>query len=269
VSRILRIWPVLLWALAAAAQDSSPRDAWRQKQVAPGVVWRYRHFQNLFGAKQSVSVLEANPDQKGVRLRFADAGGLKRTSQMAQAGNAVAAVNGGFYNGRGEAYALFKIDGRVLKAGDDRWPAFGVDSKERVQFHEKPPGNWESVSHALACGPTLVVKGKVRIGDMFGHSNDRHPRTAMGITRTRRVILVTVDGRTPSSAGMSFDELAKLMLDLGCESAINLDGGGSTTMWVKGEPEGGIVNHPCDNRKFDHAGERAVGNAVLILSDGR
>ncbi|MCR5710669.1 MAG: phosphodiester glycosidase family protein, partial [Bacteroidales bacterium] len=47
---------------------------------------------------------------------------------------------------------------------------------------------------------------------------------------------------------------------LGCRDAINLDGGGSTTMVVSGR----IVNHPCDNRKFDPAGERSVANAICI-----
>ena len=59
-------------------------------------------------------------------------------------------------------------------------------------------------------------------------------------------------------------ELASFMRDLGCERALNLDGGGSTTMWVRGEPEGGIVNYPCDNRKHDRKGMRRVPNAVVV-----
>jgi len=233
--------------LLLVAQDAS---AWRQKTVSKGVTWKTRHV-----GKQRVNVLEVD---KGATIRFVHAGGLKRTSAMAEASNAVAAVNGGFYTGKGEPYALLKIDGKLIKPGDDRWPAIGIDSKDRPHFKPKAPGNWDEVAHALACGPTLAVNGKVQIGDLYNHSNDRHPRTAIGIARSGRIVLVTVDGRSSDAAGMSFDELAKLMLELGCESAINLDGGGSTTMWLKGD---GIVNRPSDK-----AGERPVGNAVLVMA---
>jgi exopolysaccharide biosynthesis protein len=52
---------------------------------------------------------------------------------------------------------------------------------------------------------------------------------------------------------------------LGCKDAINLDGGGSTTMYIKGQPFDGVVNYPCDNKQFDHYGERSVSNVVMIL----
>ena len=57
-------------------------------------------------------------------------------------------------------------------------------------------------------------------------------------------------------------ELAQLLWALDCVDALNLDGGGSTTMWLE---SGGVVNFPCDNRRFDHAGERTVANAVLVF----
>lgn len=60
---------------------------------------------------------------------------------------------------------------------------------------------------------------------------------------------------------MTIDELALLMKDLNCVNALNLDGGGSTTMWIKGK---GVVNHPSDNGKFDHEGARAVANAIIV-----
>ncbi|MEO7044201.1 MAG: phosphodiester glycosidase family protein, partial [Ferruginibacter sp.] len=60
-------------------------------------------------------------------------------------------------------------------------------------------------------------------------------------------------------------EFAKLFKALKCVSAINFDGGGSTTMWVNGEPDNGIISHPTDNKKYDHLGERKVANAILIM----
>jgi exopolysaccharide biosynthesis protein len=64
---------------------------------------------------------------------------------------------------------------------------------------------------------------------------------------------------------MNLIELQQVMRWLGCVSALNLDGGGSSTMYIKGEPENGVVNYPSDNKKFDHAGEREVANTVLLV----
>ncbi|MGH7482383.1 MAG: phosphodiester glycosidase family protein [Longimicrobiales bacterium] len=87
----------------------------------------------------------------------------------------------------------------------------------------------------------------------------RHPRTAIGFAdRGRRAWLVVVDGRqAPYSAGMTLLELAELMRDLGAEQALNLDGGGSTTMVVRGD----VANRPSDE-----AGERPVGNALAVVA---
>lgn len=86
----------------------------------------------------------------------------------------------------------------------------------------------------------------------------RHPRTAVGYSKDE-IVLLTCDGRQPEwSTGLFLDELAQLMLDLGCTDALNLDGGGSTTMWVDGE----VVNRPSEGR------ERQIGNAVLVRSSG-
>ena len=93
----------------------------------------------------------------------------------------------------------------------------------------------------------------------------RNPRTAMGLTRDRRTfLLVTVDGRSATSAGMYGTEMARLMELLGAWQAFNLDGGGSTTMWVRGR---GVINTPSDA-----TGERLVANHWGIFAgsaDGR
>jgi exopolysaccharide biosynthesis protein len=78
------------------------------------------------------------------------------------------------------------------------------------------------------------------------------------------VILLTLDGRTAEASGMTLVQLADLMLLLKCTDAVNLDGGGSTTMFIKGKPYNGVVNMPCDNKIFDHAGERAVSDIIII-----
>jgi len=85
----------------------------------------------------------------------------------------------------------------------------------------------------------------------------RHPRTLAGVRADGKLLLVTVDGRRPGwSTGMTLFEAARLMRSLGARDALNLDGGGSSTMTVRGE----VVNRPSDR-----GGERRVSNAVVAL----
>ncbi len=105
-------------------------------------------------------------------------------------------------------------------------------------------------------GPTLVINGIIP----SGLQTAVHPRTAVGFNQdSSKVYFVTVDGRQPGfSVGMSLPELANYMLSIGCWNAVNLDGGGSTTMVVRNR----VVNSPSDA-----AGERSVANALLAVSE--
>ena len=113
----------------------------------------------------------------------------------------------------------------------------------------------------IGAGPQLLASGKfVAESEAANYSESlmklRHPRTSIGWREDGRLILVTVDGRQPrKSVGMTIEELAKLMLELGCQEAINLDGGGSTTMVIKNK----IVNSSSDQ-----TGERPVSDALLL-----
>jgi len=119
----------------------------------------------------------------------------------------------------------------------------------------------------VGAGPLLVRAGAalgVEESDREGFAADfgrsRHPRTALGVRGDGSIVLATVDGRQPRlSAGMTIPELAGLMTGLGCREAINLDGGGSTTMVIGGK----VVNNPSDT-----AGERPVSDAWLVLLRG-
>lgn len=114
---------------------------------------------------------------------------------------------------------------------------------------------------AVGGGPRLVWGGRLavehrqeRFADSFAHR--RHPRSGVGL-REGTLVLVTVDGRQPGySEGMTLTEFGQLFLDLGCTEAMNLDGGGSTTMVVRGR----VVNSPSDG------GERRVANGLGLFS---
>lgn len=87
-------------------------------------------------------------------------------------------------------------------------------------------------------------------------AENRHPRTAVAKMKDGKLLMITVDGRQPSvSVGMTLQELAEYLLSLGAVDAINLDGGGSTTMVL----DGTVVNKPSDAN-----GERKVGDAIVV-----
>lgn len=109
----------------------------------------------------------------------------------------------------------------------------------------------------VAGGRSLHDANGVFAGAAPSFSTTRHPRTAAGIGRNGSLLLlVTVDGRQDASAGMTLLELAELMLALGADDALNLDGGGSTAAIVGGT----VVNSPSDPN-----GERTVANALLLV----
>ena len=126
---------------------------------------------------------------------------------------------------------------------------------------EPEPALQGSIKHALGAGPNLVTEGRIDITaeeERFQPDivQGRAPRSALGLTGDNRLLMVTVDGRQPErSIGMELEELAELMLGLGAESAMNLDGGATARLLVRGFN----MNVP--------SGERNISNALLIRSD--
>ena len=109
----------------------------------------------------------------------------------------------------------------------------------------------------IGAGPGLIRGGEIRVlQEGFAHQNVRHPRTAFAATMRGTFLFVTVDGRQASSAGMTLSELAQELLALGALEAINLDGGGSSTMVT----DGAVRNSPSDRR------ERPVSDGILVFS---
>jgi exopolysaccharide biosynthesis protein len=121
---------------------------------------------------------------------------------------------------------------------------------------------WE-VHDALAAGPRLVVGGEVRVtldeeGFFGSYLRQPHPRTAAGRTADGALILMVVDGRQTASRGVTLDELARLMVEAGAVDALNLDGGGSSTLVVNGT----LVNRPTGGST-----EREVMSALVTFCE--
>ncbi len=137
----------------------------------------------------------------------------------------------------------------------------GARLEIRTEMAAEPPLTFDP-DFILGGGPILLRGGMPAAADDPGlyaedFRRNRHPRTAIGVRKDGGLVIVAVDGRQPGlSDGMTIDEIASLMAELGCVEALNLDGGGSTTMVIKNK----VVNSPSDP-----TGERSVGNALLFF----
>jgi len=120
--------------------------------------------------------------------------------------------------------------------------------------------HWD-YSHALNAGPVLISGDSINITIdeevFFGTKiTGVHPRTAIGYTKDNKMIIVVVDGRQPASRGVYLEELASIMLQVGCYEALNLDGGGSSQIMVNGQ----TLNNPSGN------GGREVMSAIAVYN---
>ena len=152
--------------------------------------------------------------------------------------------------------------GYVIVGPKDKLKDLAEQKKVEVKLNTNP--NWDGVKHIISGGPYLIRNNEVYVdvsAQKLNAITGRNPRTAIGITEDKNLVLITVDGREENSIGMTLTELAGFMKSIGCVEAMNLDGGGSSVMYVKGN----IVNTPSIK------GGIAISNAftVSIKNDER
>lgn len=252
---------------------------WRTDSLDGFCLKRY-HFGegSLFCSAQHLFVLEI-PAGSPRQIAFVCDSALTPVAELAKREDAMAAVNGSFFDmDLGNPICYLRIGGH--KFGENTPQK--VDSINRKYYQYAtltlgptklwvPDSNrrWEDIlsnGDIMTAGPMLVRDGKdVPQRDDRTFVTHRHNRTALGIRNDGSVLLLVADGRFKHIAeGLSLTELARVMRWLGCTDAINLDGGGSSTMYVKGINEGGVVNYPSDNNRHDHDGQRPVSNAIIV-----
>ncbi len=259
-------------ALMWTATVSAGQNVWTDVQVAPGVKWRNKVYTSLYGGRQSVNVLEVDLNNPQVRVQpIRPSGGCQRTSSLGSGAGAVGAINGGFFDGSCTSLSMIKINNTVSATNPGFKPArstFGIDQTGGGYFIQRisSADPWNAVDDALGAGPNLVTGGSVdvtRAAEGFDSSfENRNPRSALGLTNSNKLLLVTVDGRTTAGIGMTLTNLANYMIALGCTKAMNLDGGGSTALWTS---ENGIVNTPSDGVERSVAGALGVFNVPVSL----
>ena len=131
---------------------------------------------------------------------------------------------------------------------------------------DQPTGDWNAVPDAIGGGPMLLCDGKIAITyneEAFfgsGFSADKpYPRTAIAATANHHLLLLIADGKQPDwSIGLTLQQCAETLKELGAINAMNLDGGGSTTLYADGQ----VLNRPSDGR------ERNVTSILAIVPYG-
>ena len=171
----------------------------------------------------------------------------------------VAAVNADFYNmGTGEPTGSLVMEGNAVKNASGNYFAILKDGTAVIRT-----GALRGDEQEVVGGSTIMIENG-RIAAMSGdYDTTKYPRTAVGIKADGNVLIMVADGRqAPYSTGYTLAELAQKMLDLGCVSAMNLDGGGSTTYLAKyaGSDELELANSPSDGQ------ERSVSSTLLVVS---
>jgi exopolysaccharide biosynthesis protein len=254
----------------------------------------YEYFAN--GYFTSVHVLTVDPKEHVILpvKAFGESIGRETVAALANRYGAIAAINGGFWKLNGTPAGILKINhvwyGTPTKPrGAIGWSLNGrrvlidrvltnyslEDCPEGSEIEVLPVSisshttseDWRTLEHIVGGTPVLVRNGKV-VEDYSPEQTlesfliKKHPRTAVGIKNNGDWVLVVVDGRFYGFlGGMTIKELAELMLELGCIDALNLDGGGSSTLVI----EGTVINEPCGKIQENGKQVQAVSDAILIL----
>ena len=225
---------------------------------------------DLGGSRQAVSALRYKASRHRTDIVNDPGAMADSTSALALRHRALGAVNGSYFDMRLLTPVTFVKDDGVVEGSSDGADTLRADGIVAVTgrrkvvvapFDEEVAGKCRE---GLAAGPLLLQSGspvRDRWPDRSFFSS-RHPRTVVGTDSEGRVYFIVIDGRAPGDAdGATIAEAVSIALAFGLEDAVNLDGGGSSTLWCKSR---GVISHPSDNHRFDPHGQRRVPNAIVV-----
>ena len=255
---------------ALRAQDPADSVAlvnadWRILKSPDGMICKKADLK-LWNTDQEISYVEFQPGKYHPYIVQFD----KRTPvrKISKQTDAKAAINGGYFVTKTQkaiANDFLKVqDSIYATAGGWGNAAVAIDKDGNLHFsmwgNTEENMKWQQqYPDVLGVGPLLLLDNQT-ITPWNGANQDRHPRSCIGTKPDGTIVMFVVDGRQPGADGMSFPELAYTAHILGLNSAINLDGGGSSTLWCDGS---GNVNHPSDNLILFRI-PRAVCNAIVV-----
>ena len=266
---------VVLQAQTVADSLAVVSANWKTTLVEKGMVCREAEFPLLYGVPQHVVLLEITPGKHKFDVLMHSPKEI--TSVAASHSGAIAAINGSYFNVKeGTSVCYLLKDGMVVdttKNGTLGTVTTGAIKVRRKKLSIIPWTRKDERTYRqkrgslLASGPLMLLDG--RTCDLSACNQNfvmtKHPRSAVAVTGDRKILFIVVDGRFKGQAeGVNIPELTHLIRILGGKDAINLDGGGSSTLWCASAPDNGVLNHPSDNKIFDHHGERKVANSLCV-----
>lgn len=189
-----------------------------------------------------------------------------KTSVTAADNNAILAVNGDYYGANSSGYVIRNgvvYRDTVRENSNNGDLAIYKDGSFKIIYEDQISAEQlvnDGVVNLLAFGPALVENGEITVGanTEVGQAMASNPRTAIGIIDENHYIIVVSDGRSSESKGLSLYQLAEIMKSHGAKTAYNLDGGGSSTLYLNGQ----VVNKPTTGG--NKISERAVSDIVYI-----
>lgn len=277
------------------AETLKDKTGWTSDTIDNGLIhYQYSGTVQTQSAKQFVNVTELDLHNSDYEVEFVNSASRDSLSHIAQQYDAVIGINGtyerdaSFIKTKGNVYSNITItpdDLRYWKHQGAISYNTGTDLKigygTRDEYLQSPYLN-------IFSGAPVLIDSFKRVGDDFvgdltgvdlsalpyedyrHHQGTRQPRTAVALTESGHLLLITIDGRVPEAAGMTAKEVtdfASRYFDP--EYALNMDGGGSTTMYIKGFGVNGVVNYPTDNGVRDHYGQRLLYTFILIKNKSK
>ncbi len=232
---------------------------------------------SLFSEKQNVIIAEIKKDalsKYSLAVAYSDSA-LIQTSRFGEDNDAVVALNGSFFNvEKGGSVAYLESEGKVLarnRNSKEKWAktdsllngAIVIDYNGNLKIEVAKPESFYEQSDkektVLVSGPALLSDGQKLPLENSDFVKKRHPRSCLCETEGKSILFIAIDGRSNAASGMNLKEVQQLLQRFNCRNAVNLDGGGSTTLWVNDGKVKRILNKPSDKE-----GERPVANIVLV-----
>lgn len=266
------------------------KNGWNIDTMDKGLIhYQFSKYVQTQSANQFVNVVELDLNNPDYEVEFVSLPAQDTLSSVAAARDAVIGINGTY-----EMDASFiKTNGNIispvtLTEGHLRfWKHEGAifyngGQDLKIEYGTKQGYAASGYRNIFSGAPMLISKnkrvGEDFVGDITGvnlnaldyedyrrHQGVRHPRTVVAVTEDKKLLLVTIDGRFTESAGMTAKEVTQFMATyFAPQDALNLDGGGSTTMFVKNKGFKGVVNYPTDNGVHDHYGQRMLRTFILV-----
>ena len=278
---------------------------WTRQEIDDGLSYlSFSGTETVSGAAQQIFITDWDMSKPGYALRFKAAVPGQWTSDVMKENNATVAMNACYETGSvvlkvdGE-YLSCMPDNKIIGTDVPNWKSeaavytdggrdvrIAFDGKGMTTAEQRRFYATSTEPNIFSSAPMLIDDyrpvGEVFSGSVAGdallnfayedprrHQGVRHPRTAVAITGDGHLLMVVVDGRRPGiSEGMTARELTLFLKDnFNPRYALNMDGGGSSTLCVagQGDPETHVVNYPPNNQSYDHAGERRVTSHFILV----